>query len=82
MRTVSIVSGRWPAGEKLLTMNNSLTGFDARLRQSVIDRRGVNLWKHGGSDSYSQLMDAGARHQNKADCRAILDLIEKDQTNE
>jgi len=36
----------------------------------------LNAWKHGGDDTYSQGMDAGARHQNAADQAAILAAIE------
>lgn len=42
---------------------------------------GLNAWKHAGDDDYSRGMDAGAIHQVKACCDAILaraDQIEKE----
>lgn len=35
----------------------------------------LNAWKHEGDDAYSQGMDAGARHQSKADRDAIRAAI-------
>lgn len=37
----------------------------------------LNAWRHGGKDSYSAGMDAGARHQNAQDHAAILALLNR-----
>jgi len=44
--------------------------------RDALRRVQLSLWKHGGDDAYSQGMDAGAVHQNKADCAAILALLD------
>lgn len=67
----------------------ALTWLSAEHHRIVADARraaleeaamvvGLNAWKHGGEDAYSQGMDAGARHQNKADVDAIQALAEKE----
>jgi len=47
----------------------------AALRQAELTVA-LNAWTHLGKDDYSQGMAAGARHQSKADCRAIRALID------
>ncbi len=43
-------------------------------RAGALDALGLAAWKHEGTDAYSQGMDAGARHQAKADYEAIRAL--------
>ncbi len=43
-------------------------------RGDALEAIGYAAWKHAGDDAYSAAMDAGARHQTKADREAIAAL--------
>jgi len=74
--------GAW-AAIRALTPSDATAALEAikrgernKARRECAGLVALNAWKHGGDDTYSQGMDAGARHQNAADQAAILATIE------